>query len=254
MDGDEEGLTRLVQQLYDATMALEFIAKFSVRPEDFDECLRARDELAHDVLVNAAERLTLLLNRQISVDDLWKLGRSEALSLLTPGLVRRQAETLKALERALDHQPRRERTVRDVTDPAPGRGSDGPSPIAGIALAVGIAVLAATAAAPIAALAVQESIAKEIVKAAINGLVAGTVTELALRTARPGQRAEEAPRVSDQDQVPKGGQRSPMPVPKRGALPPELLRKVEDRRHATRQPKRPEGPHRGASGPGITGP
>ncbi|MGC4897637.1 hypothetical protein [Micromonospora sp. DT31] len=177
MDGDDR-FPLLVQQLYDVHLTLEFLGRASVRPEWFNRGIEARDELALEVLAGAAERLSRLLGRHVSVNELAQLGRSEALSLLTPGLMQKQDAALAALRRTFDDHLRRRtigqgQTVPD-RDVRPGRRH----PLVSIALGVGITVLAATAAAPIAALAVQEPITRELVKAAITGVVGGTVTEV----------------------------------------------------------------------------
>ncbi|MEV4816179.1 hypothetical protein [Micromonospora tulbaghiae] len=234
MDGDDR-FSLLVQRLYDVHMALEFLARSSVRPEWFE----ARDVLAHEVLAGAAERLSRLLNRQVSVDELKQLGQSEALSLLTPGLMLQQDAARAALRKTLDDQFRRRTAGQGQAGLDPDVRPNRWHPLVSIALGVGISVLAATAAAPIAALAVQEPITRELVKAAITGVVSGTVTEVARPKLADQSVKGLSDRVSDLERQIRGLLQPPSPNnpqgPQRAALPSD--------QHGQ---QRPQGPQRAA--------
>ncbi|MEU8314724.1 hypothetical protein [Micromonospora sp. NPDC048887] len=260
---DDDRFSILLHRLQDIQLMLEFLAKSTSRPEWFDsraeaDGIKARDALAHEVLVSATARLNRLLDRPVTVEQLMQLGQSEALSLLTPGLTRQRDAAQKALQRTFDDQFHRRTAGQDQTgrDPA---ASPGGWHLVGIALSVGITVLAATAAAPIAALAVQESIVRELVKATITALVSGTVVAVA-EVARSKPADQSAERAGDgtsdfkrrlQDLVERSSHTPPHPQRPRRAVPPDdqARRRGPEASKANSEP--PEGPR--AEKPGIPG-
>ncbi|MEU1647563.1 hypothetical protein [Micromonospora zamorensis] len=167
----DQEFNSLVQRLHDIDLALAALGKLSTAAHD-DDALGYADRLGMEVLEKSAIHVSAILGREVTAAQLGQIAESGATDILTAAFTRERPKTRKALEKAIVASSPPDRTQPQ----APQRGA-----IAGIALAIGIGVLAATTGAPLAALAVGESVAKEIMKAAITGAVSGLVTESASR-------------------------------------------------------------------------
>ncbi|MEU8430390.1 hypothetical protein [Micromonospora sp. NPDC048887] len=168
----DQGFSSLVQRLYDIDMALAALGKLSTAAHDDESALDYADGLGWEVLTRSATHVSAILSTKVTAEQLAQIAASGATDILTAALTRERPRTRKAFEKAIVvSSPSHTNRPQDLQ-----RGA-----IAGIALAIGVGVLAATTGAPLAALAVGESVAKEIIKAAITGAVSGLVTESATR-------------------------------------------------------------------------